>query len=192
MYRKLINKLNTMGQLSINKLLMTLLMSMVFSVCAINTAGAVTWTAGEIVQAMQQAQANGQPFDKLLAEKVRDEMAKSGLQIIDGNLVYSTVIPATRTSLKDTADGVLDDRKRLIDYLVAGAIVGPGFGICSVPIPAGSATAVRSSNADVRAQFSNVGTYIDLHTTPNQVLLTLQIDADMRANTQVGMVVWFC
>ena len=188
MYRKLISRLSTMCHLSINKLRMVLLMSMVFSVCTINTAGAVTWTAGEIVQAMQQAQANGQPFDKLLAEKVRDEMAKSGLQIIDGNLVFKSVIPATYTSLKDAASGIgKEDAKTLLDYLTALAIVGPGFGFCDVPIPAGSAIAARSSDADVRAQFSNVGTYIDLHTNPNQVLLTLQIDADMLAHSQVGL-----
>jgi len=156
--------------------------------CVTSGAYAVTWTAGEIVQAMQQAQANGQPFDKLLAEKVRYEMTMSGLQIIDGNLVFKTVIPATYTSLKDSASGILGgDKKLLTDYLLAGAIVGPGFGYCDVPVPAGSAVAARSGDADVRAQFSNVGTLFDLHSNPNQVQLTLQIDADMLAHSQIGL-----
>ncbi len=66
---------------------------------AASAAKAVTLTVGEIVQAIQQAQASGQPFDRLLAQKVQEELARANFQIIDNQLVYSTTLPATRTDL---------------------------------------------------------------------------------------------
>src|SRR5713101_4198212 len=81
---------------------------------AATTARAVTWTAGEIVQAIQQAQASGQPFDRLLAQKVQEELAKANFQIIDNQLVYSGTLPATRTDLSQTIN---DAQQKFEDFL---------------------------------------------------------------------------
>lgn len=177
-----------------------LLISMLCSICITNTAGAATWTAGELVQMMQQALADGQPFDKLLAEKVRDELAANGFQIVDGQLTYSTTVPDARTSLAESADnairnvlhnggeGVLDNRQQLVnDYLGVLAALDPTPGACTLPIPAGSPVAVRGAAATVSANFSNVGTYFDLRTSPNQVALSVFVDADVQAKAQVGL-----
>lgn len=154
-----------------------------------NTAGAVTWTAGEIVEAMQQALANGQPFDRLLAQKVRDELAINGFQIVDGQLVYSAPVPDACVSLAQAADdairgilhnggdGVIDNRQQLVnDYMGMLASLDPTPGACTLPIPAGSPVALRSANANISARFSNNGTYLDLRTNPNQVLLKLGVE----------------
>lgn len=163
------------------------IISVMCAACTFNTAGAVTWTAGEIVQAMQQAIANGQPFDKLLAEKVRDELAKSGFQVVDNQLTYATTVPAMRIALDDVAiDGFTNSKKQFVDYLKALAIVGPSFGACALPIPEGSLVAARSDNGNVSAKFSNTGTYLNLQTTPSQVILTLNVDADITASTRFG------
>src|SRR6266511_3839706 len=79
----------------------SLTVAMIAMLClgAANTARAVTWTAGEIVQAIQQAQASGQPFDRLLAQKVQEELARANFQIVDNQLVYSTTTPGTYTNL---------------------------------------------------------------------------------------------
>src|SRR5216683_8399091 len=80
---------------------------------AANAAKAVTWTAGEIVQAIQQAQASGQPFDRLLAQKVQEELARANFQIIDNQLVYSTTLPATRT---DLSQAINDAQRKFEDF----------------------------------------------------------------------------
>lgn len=164
----------------------TLLISAVCLLCTINTAGAVTWTAGEIVQAMEQALANGQPFDRLLAEKVRDELARAGLQVVDNNLTYSASIPATRVDLRKAVTDLDGPGQEFVALLLSTGIVGPGMGKCDIPIPQSSLDAVRSAEADVKARFSNNGTYLNLRTTPSQVILSLTIDADITANTKFG------
>lgn len=164
----------------------TLLISVLWLLGTINTAGAVTWTAGELVQAMQQALANGQPFDRLLAEKVRDELARAGLQVVDNNLTYSASIPATRVDLRQVITDLDGPRREFVALLLSTGIVGPGMGKCDIPIPQSSLDAVRSAEADVKARFSNNGTYLNLRTTPSQVILSLTIDADITANTKFG------
>ena len=163
------------------------LISMVCVVSTMNTAGAVTWTIGELVQMMQQARNNGQPFDSLLAEKVSDELAKAGFKIVDNRLTYSGTVDAVRIALKDIADEATSEAKEdFIKFLTENAIVGPGMGKCIYPIPEGSLIAARSAKTNIAAKFSNNGTYFNLRTTPSQVALTLKIDADITANTKVG------
>lgn len=176
------------------------LISLVCMCGLVGPASAVTWTAGEIVRAMQQALANGQPFDRLMAEKVRDELALKGFQIVDGQLVYSAPVPDARVSLAQAADdairsilhnggdGLIDNRQQLVnDYMGMLASLDPTPGACTLPIPAGSPTALRSTNANITARFSNSGTYLDLRTNPNQVLLKLGVDADVNAQARVGL-----
>ncbi len=153
---------------------------------AANAAKAVTWTAGEIVQAIQQAQASGQPFDRLLAQKVREELAKANFQIIDNQLVYSTTLPATRTDLSQTTTAAV---QALQNYLLLNTSLGfnISLGKCEVLIPAGSLSAARSTDASVSARFSNTGTVIDLKTNPNQVILGLAVDAELNAQTGFGL-----
>ena len=43
--------------------------------------------AEELVQVIQQAQADGQPVPQRVAEKIHAELASSGFQIVDGQLV---------------------------------------------------------------------------------------------------------
>jgi len=154
---------------------------------AAGTANAVTWTVGEIVQAIQQAQANGQPFDRLLAQKVQEELAKANFQIIEGNLVYQTAIPATRTSLRlpYEIDGQ-PDRLSLLDYMFS--IIPDhllSLGVCQIPIPGGSLINARSSIADVTATFYP-GSYIGFTTNPSNVILSLGLTAFTNANTNLG------
>ncbi len=59
---------------------------MLCSVCAVNTAQAMTWNAGELVQQMKQARTEGVAYHALLAEKIRDELVINGFRIIDGAL----------------------------------------------------------------------------------------------------------
>ena len=174
----------------------SLTMAMIAMLClgAANTARAVTWTAGEIVQAIQQAQASGQPFDRLLAQKVREELAKANFQIIDNQLVYSTTLPSTYTDLSSLTTV---PAQMLSDYLTLNTFLGfnISLGRCDIPIPEGSLTAARSTDGPVSARFSNTGTVIDLKTNPNQVVLTLGVDAELNARTRFGLewcgiVVW--
>lgn len=153
-----------------------------------NSVHAVTWTAGEIVHAIQDAKANGQPFDKLLAQKISEEMAKNGLTIIDNNLVYKSVIPSNYNNLQDLASGQINkEGAKFVDYVVASAIVGPGFGACNLPIPAATAIAVRSDPTNLSVQLSNTGTYLDLRTNPNQALLKFGVQAEVSAHSKVGL-----
>src|SRR6266571_5418281 len=163
---------------------------------AANAVMAVTWTVGEIVQAIQQAQASGQPFDRLLAQKVQEELARANFQIIDNQLVYSTTLPATRT---DLSQAINDAQRKFEDYarsLTNNPLpLAPSLGNCELPIPEGSLIAARSSEGSVSAKFSNTGTVIDLKTNPNQVILGLAVDAELRASTRFGLewcgiVVW--
>jgi acetyl esterase/lipase len=175
-------------------------MAMIAMLClgAASTAKAVTWTAGEIVQAIQQAQASGQPFDRLLAQKVQEELAKANFQIIDNQLVYSTTLPSTYTDLSQTLSQTTTAAVRALqNYLLLNTSLGfsISLGRCEVPIPEGSLSAARSTDAPVSAKFSNTGTVVDLKTNPNQVVLGLAVDAELRANTRFGLdwcgiVVW--
>ncbi|HYS88858.1 MAG TPA: hypothetical protein VEN78_28215, partial [Bradyrhizobium sp.] len=155
---------------------------------AASAAKAVTLTVGEIVQAIQQAQASGQPFDRLLAQKVQEELARANFQIIDNQLVYSTTLPATRT---DLSQAINDAQRKFEDYarsLTNNPLpLAPSLGNCELPIPEGSLIAARSSDASVSAKFSNTGTVIDLKTNPNQVILGLAVDAELRASTRFGL-----
>src|SRR6266702_1878856 len=168
----------------------SLTMAMIAMLClgAASTAKAVTWTAGEIVQAIQQAQASGQPFDRLLAQKVQEELAKANFQIIDNQLVYSGTLPATRT---DLSQAINDAQRKFEDFARSMTnnplLLAPSLGNCELPIPEGSLIAARSSDGSVSAKFSNTGTVIDLKTNPNQVILGLAVDAELRATTRFGL-----
>ncbi len=174
----------------------SLTVAMIAMLClgAASAAQAVTWTAGEIVQAIQQARASGQPFDRLLAQKVQEELARANFQIVDNQLVYSTTLPSTYTDLSSLTTVPV---QMLSDYLRSNTFLGfnISLGRCDIPIPEGSLTAARSTDGPVSARFSNTGTVIDLKTNPNQVVLTLGVDAELNARTRFGLewcgiVVW--
>src|SRR5882724_4609346 len=182
--------MKTNGLLQGSGVVRSLTMATIAMLClgAASTAKAVTLTVGEIVQAIQQAQASGQPFDRLLAQKVQEELAKANFQIIDNQLVYSGTLPATRTDLGqaiNTAQQAFEEGLR--SYTNSSFQFGPRLGNCELPIPEGSLIASRSSDGPVSAKFSNTGTVIDLKTNPNQVILGLAVDAELRASTRFGL-----
>src|SRR5882724_3349360 len=180
--------MKTNGLLQGSGVVRSLTMATIAMLClgAASTAKAVTLTVGEIVQAIQQAQASGQPFDRLLAQKVQEELARANFQIIDNQLVYSGTLPATYTDLSSLTTAPV---QALSEYLRLKTFLGfnVSLGRCDIPIPEGSLTAARSTDGPVSAKFSNTGTVIDLKTNPNQVILGLAVDAELRASTRFGL-----
>jgi acetyl esterase/lipase len=156
------------------------------------TAHAVTWTAGELVQSIEDAKAAGQPFDRLLAVKVEEELSKKGFQIVDGTLVFKKTVPAKYRNLAQATPGTgvnsPEDyegmlRTKFLDMPSAALHLGT----CDAPFPEGVLRAAQTSAVDFSAAFDNSATYIGFTTTPNTVVLTADVAAQITAYTSFGM-----
>lgn len=148
----------------------------------------ITWTAGDMANAIEDARLNGKPFDQLLARKVSEEMAAAGIRIVNGQFVISATIPHGDNPLQ----GMSSDEVKKYWYLWlngnAGAIglTLSSLGKCEIPLPSSSLLATPNSSGSFTAQLDSSGTAFTFQARPGQLLLNADIDAQINGSAKFG------
>ncbi len=148
----------------------------------------ITWTAGDLAYALEDARLNGRPFDQLLAQKISEEMAKAGIYIVNGHFVINATIPHGDNPLVGMSS---DEVKKnwllwLNQHSAAIGLTLQSLGKCEIPLPSSSLLATPNSSGTFSAQLSSNGTRFTFQSRPGQLLLNANIDAQISGLAKYG------